>query len=182
MIQGKTFLLAGLGAAALVAAAERSGAQDGAAGVPGTYTLAQVESRPLPAVVETDGACRDELVSGTLTLADGAWTLETVERELCEGRAPVEDRESDRGRYTVSGQTVTFAADASDVDDADDTSDADDLDDADDVRDADDPDDAAAQRASSGTDVDVEEPASGTVDGATLTVRLRAGQTVVFRR
>jgi hypothetical protein len=179
MIQGKTFLLAGLGAAALVAAAERSGAQDGAAGVPGTYTLAQVAGRPLPAVVETDGACRDELVSGTLTLADGAWTLETVERELCEGRAPVEDRESDRGRYTVSGQTVTFAADASDVDDADDTSD---VDDADDVNDPDDADDADARPASPGTDVDVEEPASGTVDGATLTVRLRAGQTVVFRR
>jgi hypothetical protein len=158
--KSKTLVLAGLGAAALVVAAERSGAQDAGPGVPGTYTLAQVDGRALPAVVETDGTCRDELVSGTLTLADGAWTLETVERELCEGQAPREDRETERGRYTLAGAAVTFTEDDADADDADDT------------------------RASGATagDLDVDEPASGTVDGATLTVRLREGQTVVFRR
>lgn len=157
MMQGKTILLAGLGAATLVVAAtERSGAQGAAAAVPGTYTLAQVDGRALPAVVETDGACRDELVSATMTLADGTWTLETTERELCEGKAPVEDRETERGRYTFAGQAVTFAPAADD-----------------------DGDDADTQTAG---EVDVEEPASGTVDGGTLTVRLRGGQTVVFRR
>lgn len=178
--KSKTLVLAGLGAAALVMAAERSGAQDAAPGVPGTYTLAQVDGRALPAVVETDGACRDELVSGTLTLADGTWTLETVERELCEGQAPREDRETERGRYTLSGTAITFAdgqedASSADVDDADDANDVDDADDADDA------DDTRASGASAG-DLDVDEPASGTVNGATLTVRLREGQTVVFRR
>jgi hypothetical protein len=176
-MQSKTLWLAGLGAAALVVAAERSGAQDAAPGVPGTYTLASVDGRALPAVVETDGACRDELVSGTLTLADGTWTLETVERELCEGQAAREDRETERGRYTLSGTAVTFAAGQEDADDADD---------ADDANEADDADDAADARPSGASgvdvDVDVDEPASGTVDGATLTVRLREGQTVVFRR
>ncbi|HEY0018651.1 MAG TPA: hypothetical protein VGC13_20250 [Longimicrobium sp.] len=164
MMKSKTLLLAGFGAAALVVAAERSGAQDRVGGVPGTYALARVDGRALPAVVEADGACRDELLSGTLALADGAWTLETVERETCEGQAPREDRETERGRYTVSGQAVTFAADESD--------------------DADDADDAAgsAGAAVSDADVDVDEPATGTMDGATLTVRLREGQTVVFRR
>lgn len=173
MTTTKILVLAGLGTATLALAAERSGAQgpaQGIPGVPGTYTLAQVEGRALPAVVETDGACRDELVSGTLTLADGAWTLETVERELCDGQAPREDRETERGRYTLSGGTVAFTADdaGEDADDADD-GDADD-------------DGARTGGAADGADVDVDEPASGTVDGGTLTVRLREGQTVVFRR
>ncbi len=185
MTTTKILVLAGLGTAALALAAERSGAQGGASvpstytrAVPGTYTLAQVEGRALPAVVETDGACRDELVSGTLTLADGTWTLETVERELCEGQAPREDRETERGRYTLSAGAVAFTADdAADADDpADDANDADDP--ADDANDADD----ATDDAANGADVDIDEPASGTVDGGTLTVRLREGQTVVFRR
>lgn len=152
----KTFALAGLGAATLAVAAERSGAQHPAPGVPGTYTLAQVEGRALPTVVETDGACRDELVSATLAMTDGAWTLETVERELCDGQAPREDRETEQGRYTLSGASVTFTED-------------DGNDDADDVNDAAD-------------GVDVDDLATGTVDGGTLTVRLRGGQTAVFRR
>jgi hypothetical protein len=102
-------------------------------------------------------------VSGTLTLADGARTLDTVERVLCDGRAAAEDRESERGRYTLAGAAVTFTdEDDDDADDADD----------DDARpDADDP-----------GHVDVDELAAGTVNGATLTVRLRTGRTVVFRR
>lgn len=157
MIQGKTILLAGLGAATLAVVAERSGAQGAAPAVPGTYTLAQVDGRALPAVVDTDGACRDELVSGTLALADGTWTMETVERELCDGKAPVEDRDTERGRYTLSGQTIAFTGD--DADEAD-----------------------GADRPDAAEDVDVDEPATGTLDGGTLTVRLREGQTVVFRR
>ena len=162
MTTTKIWVLAGLGTAALAVAAERSGAQGGAPGnpgAPGTYTLAQVEGRALPAVVEADGACRDELLSGTLTLAaDGTWTLETVERELCEGQPSREDRETERGRYTLSGTAVAFTADDDAADDADAPADDD------------------------GADVDIDEPASGTVDGGTLTVRLREGQTVVFRR
>lgn len=160
MMQSKTLLLAGFGAAALAVAANPSGAQ-----VPGTYTLAQVDGRALPVVTETDGACRDELVSATLTLADGAWTLETMERELCEGEAPREDRETDRGRYTLSGQTVTFAGG-----------------DADDEAEAAEDEEGRTEPSGSDVEVDVEEPARGTVDGGTLTVLLRGGQTVVFRR
>jgi len=183
MTTTKILVLAGLGTAALAVAAERSGAQGASSvpgtytlAVPGTYTLAQVEGRALPAVVETDGACRDELVTGTLTLADGTWMLETVERELCDGQAPREDRETERGRYTLSAGTVAFTAD--DVaDDADE-----DAADADDATDDEDDDDARSGAAADGADVDIDEPASGTVDGGTLTVRLREGQTVVFRR
>jgi hypothetical protein len=164
MIKGKTMLVAAVGVAAVGLAAQRSGAQDRAA-VPGAYTLSQVDGRTLPVVVETDGTCRDELVSATLTLAEGTWTLETVERELCEGQAAKEDREAERGRYTLAGATVTFADDSDDANDSDDSDDADRSDDADD-------------RA----DVDVDELATGTVDGGALTVRLQGGQTLAFRR
>lgn len=156
MTQGKIFLLAALGAGVALAGAERSGAQRPTGAVPGTYALAQVDGRALPATVDTDGACRDELVSGTLTLAEGVWTLETTERELCEGRAAREDRDTERGRYTVSGASVTFTEEDDDGDDSPDTA--------------------------ADTDVDVDELAAGAVDGGTLTVRLREGQTVVFRR
>jgi hypothetical protein len=160
MMQGKSLLVAAFGAAAVIVAVDRSGAQGAAPAAAETWTLAQVDGGALPLVVDTDGPCRDELVSGTLTLADGAWTLDTVERVLCDGRAAAEDRESERGRYTLAGAAVTFT----DEDDADD----------DDARpDADDP---------GHVDVDVDELAAGTVNGATLTVRLRTGRTVVFRR
>lgn len=154
-----TMLVAVAGVAAVGLAAQRSGAQDRAA-VPGAYTLAQVDGRALPVVVETEGACRDELLSATLTLADGAWTLQAVERELCEGRDPREDRETEQGRYTLSGAAVTFTDD--------DARDADNADDADDV----------GER----TAVDVDDLATGTLDGGTLTVRLQGGQTLSFRR
>lgn len=147
----KIFLLTALGAAGVATAAGGIGAQGA---VPGTYTLATVEGRALPAVVDTDGACRDELVSGTLTLADGTWTLETVERELCDGRAPREDRDTERGRYTVSGAAVTFLDEDGEADGPD----------------------------RPDGDVDVDDLDRGTVDGGTLTVRLHEGQTLVFRR
>ncbi|HEX6037651.1 hypothetical protein [Longimicrobium sp.] len=158
MMTMKTLALAGLGTAALAVAATRSGAQNPAPGVPGTYTLAQVDGRALPTVVETDGACRDELVSATLVLADGTWTLEATERELCDGQAAREDRDTEQGRYTLSGTAVTFTDDDGDDDSAD----------------AADADDAAS--------VDVDDLATGTLDGGTLTVRLEGGQTAVFRR
>jgi hypothetical protein len=156
MMRGKSLLVAAFGAAAVIVAVDRSGAQDAAAAMADTWTLAQVDGRALPLVVETDGTCRDELLSATLTLADGAWTLDTVERELCDGRAAAEDRESERGRYTLAGTAVTFTEDDDDTDD-----------------------DA---RPNAAGDVDVDELAAGTVDGTTLTVRLREGQTAVFRR
>ncbi|WP_420126520.1 hypothetical protein [Longimicrobium sp.] len=155
MIKGKTMLVAAMGAAAVGLAVERSGAQDRTA-VPGAYTLAQVDGRALPLVVETDGACRDELLSATLTLAEGVWTLDTVERELCEGQAAKEDRESERGRYTLAGAAVTFTPDDTDRPDADD--------------------------APGAVDIDVDELATGTVEGGALTVRLHGGQTLAFRR
>ncbi len=155
MTMGKMLVLAGVGVAAAGVAVQRSGAQDAGRAGPGTWTLARVEGRALPTVVDTDGPCRDELVRGTLTLGDGTWTMETVERELCDGRPPREDRETEHGRYTVSGQTLAFTDDDGDDDDAPSSPDG---------------------------GVDVDEPASGTVDGGTLTVRLREGQTVVFHR
>jgi len=160
MVKHTRWIMAGLGAAAIVVAVERSGAQNGAVQA-STWTLAQVDGRDLPALVETEDTCRDEVVSGTLTLAESTWTLETVERETCEGREPREERDTDRGTYTRSGQTLAFADDDGDGPDA--------ADEADEADEADD-------------DVDVDELATGTEQGGTLTVRLREGHTLVFRR
>lgn len=161
MVKHTRWIMAGLGAAAIVVAVERSGAQAGGPQA-STWTLAQVDGRDLPAMVETEDACRDEVVSGTLTLAESTWTLETVDRETCEGREPSEERDTESGTYTRSGQTLAFTDDDGDGPDA--------------------TDDDAAEAADEVDDVDVDELATGTEQGGTLTIQLHEGHTLVFRR
>ena len=129
-------------------------AQSAAAQQAETWQLAEVNGAALPTVVETDDdGCRDEVVSGTLTLsADGKWKLTTNEREVCGNRIEEETEEED-GRYTVQGETIRF--DDDDADDADD-------------------DDAS--------DDDVDDFVSASRSGSTLTVRLEGERTLVFRR
>jgi len=159
-----------MGAAALAADPSRlRGAQDSRAADPtrpggaqdqlaGAWRLAEVGGRALPLATEEAGGCREELLSATLTLeAGGRWTLVSSERETCGGRAR-EERDEERGSYTVSGGAVAFAEEA---DDRDDTPDA--RDDADD-----------------GPDLD--DPRSATLAGGALRVVLEDGATAVFRR
>ena len=101
----KTLTVAALGAGAM-ALAGIAVAQDAAQAE--TYRLVDVSGGALPVLVEQDGDCRDELLSGTLTLADdGTWVLVTQEREVCGDRVE-EDEEREEGRYTMDGQTVRF--------------------------------------------------------------------------
>jgi hypothetical protein len=68
----KSFITIGIVALTAVAAGE------GSAQTSETWRLSQVDGAALPAVVEQDDddGCREELVSGTLTLeADGRWKL-----------------------------------------------------------------------------------------------------------
>ncbi|HEX6587415.1 MAG TPA: hypothetical protein VF039_00220 [Longimicrobiales bacterium] len=128
-------------------------AQAAAAQQAETWQLAEVNGAALPAVVETDDdGCRDEVVSGTLTLSTGGmWKLTTNEREVCGNRVEEETEEED-GRYTVQGETIRFDDDDDDADDDD------------------------------GSDDDVDDFVSATRSGTTLTVRLEGDRTLVFRR
>ncbi len=167
----KLFVIALMGAAAVAADPGRlRGAQDPMAADPsasrgaqdqlaGTWRLAEVGGRALPLTTEEAGGCRDELLAATLTLeAGGRWTLVASERETCGGRAR-EERDEERGTYTVSGGAVTFAEEADDRDDTPDN----DRDDAND-----------------GPDLD--DPRSATLSGGALRVVLEDGATAVFRR
>jgi hypothetical protein len=93
--------------AALFAAAGNARAQS----VTGTWDLRQVADKALPAVIEVEGDCREEIVSATLTLnADNTWRLERAERDVC-GSKVEEEKESDSGQYRVSGTTIEFLDD-----------------------------------------------------------------------
>ncbi len=107
MMSWKTLTTISL-AAGLTFAAADARAQAPAAGA---YTLQQVNGQELPVVTETTDDCRDDILSGTLTLeANGEWQLEYVERETC-GADIEEDQEREDGSYTVDGQTVLFSDD-----------------------------------------------------------------------
>ena len=118
------------------------------------YQLVQVDGSDLPAVFEEDGQCREEIVSGTLTLAaDGTWSLDILERDVCGDRID-EGREREDGRYTVAGDEITFLDEDGDPEDTDEN-----------------------KRP------DIDDLISGTRDGDTLTVLLDDGRTqLVFRR
>ena len=73
----------------------------------GTYTLAQIGTNSLPATVETEDNCREEVVNATLTLANGTWRLERLERDVCADKTD-DEWEVDSGRYRVSGSTIEF--------------------------------------------------------------------------
>ena len=89
------------------------------AAVAGTYTLAAVNGEPLPFLTETEDSCREEAISGTLTLeSDGDWELRYVERETCGAEVQNED-EGGSGDYTVAGQTVRFSDETEELDPSD---------------------------------------------------------------
>src|SRR4029450_11936704 len=59
------------------------------AAVPGAtrYSLIEIGGKALPARVEKEWRCREDVTAGTLTLSgDGQWLLETVTREVCGDR------------------------------------------------------------------------------------------------
>jgi hypothetical protein len=76
--------------------------------VAGTYTLATIDGKALPGVIEVEGDCREEIVTATLVLgADGTWKLDRHERDVC-GTTIEDETEADSGRYTVNGPSIEF--------------------------------------------------------------------------
>jgi hypothetical protein len=120
--------LAGVAALTLLVTATNAQGQSPApSAAVGTYRLATINDRPLPVVVEEEDGCRDEVVSGTLTLKpDGTWTLVHTERDVC-GDKVESDEENEDGKYTLQGTMVTFNDDAGDRRDDDGDIDIDDL-------------------------------------------------------
>jgi hypothetical protein len=119
------------------------------------YRLAEVDEAALPVVVEEDGDCIEEVLSGILTLMpDGTWSFVTQERETCDGEVE-EDEDREEGTYRIEGDVVHF-------DEVDDDDEDDDEDDA---------------------DLDLDDLVTGTRAANALTVRLEDGRTtLVFRR
>jgi hypothetical protein len=117
-----------------------------------TFQLVQVGQLALPAVVEQKDGCREEVLSGTLTLKGGAWTLVTREREVC-GDEVEEEGESEAGKYRLEGTLIRFSRDGDD----DAKGDADD-------------------------DLDVEDMTDGTRTADGLSVRLDDGKTTLSYR
>jgi hypothetical protein len=72
-----------------------------------TYKLVQVAGRELPVEVDKGLRCRDDVVSGTLSLQENRWRLETTKRETCGDRTR-EELDSDDGRYRMEGQSIRF--------------------------------------------------------------------------
>lgn len=148
-----TLILAGLAYGVLGTAAPAA-AQ--AASQDETFRLIQVAGKALPAVIEEEDGCREEVVSGTLTLkADGIWILVTQEREVCGDRVE-EEEEREEGKYSIEGSSIRFVDDDSDGDaEEDDTDD----------------------------DLDLDDMTTGTRTAEGLTVRLKGSDAVlVFRR
>lgn len=122
------------------------------------YTLVEVSGKPLPALVEKELRCREEVTAGALMLrADGRWLLETTSRETC-GERVKDDRDSDDGTYRVERKTIRFFDD-----DGRENSD---------------------RGWGVGRDIDIDELKTGTTaDDETLKVQLADGRTtLVFRR
>ncbi len=98
---------------AMVAAALTSVGADAHAQTPatGTFTLATLNGQALPTATETSTRCREEIVSGAITLEDnGDWEFAYVERKTC-GTDVEEDREREGGDYVLEGQSVRFSDD-----------------------------------------------------------------------
>jgi hypothetical protein len=101
----------GMAGIALVLAAGVIVASAAAQSVSGTYILERVGSSGLPATVEVEGDCREEVLAATLTLnANDTWRLETRERDVCPNETE-DENESATGRYRVSGTTIEFLDD-----------------------------------------------------------------------
>lgn len=123
-----------------------------------TFRLVEINGAGLPALVEEEDGCREEIVAGAITLeADGDWVLITREREVCGGRVEEEEEEREEGTYEAEGDDIRFFDD--DDDDAHDDAEDDDHE-----------------------EVDVDDLATGSRAADGLTVRLEDGGTLTFRR
>ena len=72
----------------------------------GAWELVQVGGKELPAVLEVEGDCREEVVTAVLTLnADSTWKLERTERDVC-GNKTEEETETETGRYRLTGSNI----------------------------------------------------------------------------
>lgn len=149
-----TLILAGLATGALGTAASVAGQ---AVSQDETFSLIEVAGKALPAVIEEEDSCREEVVSGTLTLkADGIWILVTQEREVCGDRVE-EEEEREEGKYSIEGSSIQFVDDDNDGDAEEDDTDDDDL--------------------------ELDDMTTGTRTAEGLTVRLKGSDAVlVFRR
>ena len=79
------------------------------------YRLVQVAGRTLPAMVEQELRCKEEVMEGALTLRDdGRWVLETAIRETC-GNRVTHERDTDDGTFTREGGTIRFLDDDGEV-------------------------------------------------------------------
>jgi hypothetical protein len=125
----------------------------------GVYQLTEVDAAPLPALVDVEGDCREELVSASLTLhANGQWTLASIDRETCDGQMD-ENRETEDGWFTVEGSTITFLDEDGDL-----------------------PRDRTPTPGHVRGKLDIEHLGTGTLAGDVLTIRLEEGAIAVFRR
>ena len=78
---------------------------------PTRYTLVAVRGKALPATVEKELRCREDVTAATLSLSgDGRWLLETATKEICGDRTE-EDSDRDHGTYTMEGQKLSFLDD-----------------------------------------------------------------------
>jgi hypothetical protein len=144
------------------AGVERASRLADAAPAPATattrYVLVEIAGKALPALVEKEWRCREDVVAGALTLSDdGRWLFETTTREACGDRSK-EDRDRDDGTYSSDGAALTFRDD--------------------------DGHQSAERGLKVGTDIDLDELERGTIAGdGTLRVQLAdARTTLVFRR
>ena len=79
---------------------------NGGAAPSGVWLLTRIGGEELPAMVEVDGGCREEVTVAVLTFeANNAWHLEWTEREIC-GDKVDEESESETGVFTFSGNNV----------------------------------------------------------------------------
>jgi hypothetical protein len=121
------------------------------------YLLLDLGGKPLPARIETEWRCYEDVVAGTLRLReDGRWRLETTVRETCGSRSKMEQEDED-GIYRTEASTLRFLDDDGHRNGAD--------------RSLDD-------------EIDLDDLDHGTLaEGGVLTVRLADGKTVLrFRR
>jgi hypothetical protein len=82
---------------------------EGAAQAAGTYQLTRVGNDNLPAVIEQDEGCREEVNSATLMLdGSGGWTVTASGREVCKDEVETET-ETDSGKYTMDGKNIRFS-------------------------------------------------------------------------
>ena len=103
MTKVQTIIRAG---AALLVVALWTGEARAQSSVVGTWELAQIDGNALPAVLDQDGDCREEVVSATLTIApDSTWRLESNERDVCPNKTE-DDPQTETGRWRVDGNNI----------------------------------------------------------------------------